>query len=172
MKRMPTPVPDSSVPSIGKLLETSQPELLENTCRVIQRDSLRALRPQALSVFRKTATEGVFRSCGYAVLQLGSPLEYYDVVLGRLTEGGEVAAASLDALLNVFDETTGGGGRTTIPANEARRLADRWRGFVDNHRQDLEARRKLSLDDPDATADLVPEGWSLDRNGKPRWPAR
>jgi hypothetical protein len=98
-------------------------------------------------------------------------LEYYGVVLDRLTEGGEVAASSLHALLNVFGDTSVGG-RTTIPANEARVLAQRWRTFVDRHRADLEARRKLSLDDPDVTADLVPDGWLLNRNGKPRWPSR
>jgi hypothetical protein len=139
---------------------------------VSQRDALQELRPQALNVFRRTTAEDVFRSCGYAVLSLGPPMEYYDVVLNRLTEGGRVAAQSLDALLNVFADTTGAGGRTTIPADEARILAQRWRKFIDRHRVDLEARRKVSLDDPDATADLVPAEWSLHRDGKPRWPVR
>ena len=37
---------------------------------------------------------------------------------------------------------------------------------------EMEAGRKLSLDNPDATADLVPAGWIRFRNGKPPWPAR
>ena len=125
-----------------------------------------------MAAFRQTTSDNVFRSCGYAVSSLGPPLEYYEVVLERLTEGGRMAALSLDSLLNVFADTTGGGSRTTIPIDEALTLARRWRAFIDKHREALQARGKLSLDDPDATADLVPKEWSLERSGKPRWPQR
>jgi hypothetical protein len=168
-KRLPKPAPDSLVPAVGRLLAQSEPEVLADACSIVQRDALRGLRPQALNVFRSTKNRAVFRNCGYAVLQLGPRMEYYDVVLARLTDA-EIGAEALHALLNVFEGTTGGGGRTTIPAAEARRLSQRWRTFLDRHRADLESGRQLSLDSPDATADLVPEGWTLSRNGKPQWP--
>jgi hypothetical protein len=170
VRRMPVPAPDSVLASIGSLLEQSDSEVLANTCGIVQRQSLVTLRPRAMSIFRTTSNDSAFRSCGYAVLQLGPRMEYYEVLLSRLTEEGRTASVALSSLLGVFEGTTGGGSRTTIPAGQARLLAQRWRAFMDRHRADLEAGRKLSLDLPDATGDLVPEGWNLFRDGKPQWP--
>ena len=168
--RLPATVTDSVTASIGKVLETSDAELLSNACRVVQRSSLETLRDWAMNAFRTTNDEDSFRSCGYAVLQLGPRMEYYDVLLTRLSGGERIAAAALTSLLNVFAGTNGGGSTTTIPPSEARVLARSWRSFIDKHREDLDAGRKLSLDDPDATAELVPRGWTLSRDGKPNWP--
>jgi hypothetical protein len=166
---MPVPAPGSVVSSLGKLIESSRPTIQANACRILTRDSLPSLRPQALKAFRQTSDKDVFRGCGYAVLELGPPMEYYEIVLSRL-KAGEMGATALDALLNVFAETTGGGGRTTLSDREARNLVPRWRTFINMHRAELEARTEISLDSPDVTADLVPDGFSLSRAGKPPWP--
>lgn len=79
----------------------------------------------------------------------------FDEVLGELTD-----------LLDAHGRSTNG--ETTDVARAL--LPARWKTFVEAHRADIEAGRKVALTDASVTRDLVPPNWKLTRADGTEWP--
>ena len=139
-------------------------------CRLAARAKLPELRADVIEVFRKTTDSFVLNAAEYALDALSSRADYFDILAIRVADP-PVASHVLHTLLGVF-ENTGGFMPDSITTEQARALSSQWQTFINRHRGEIAAGMRLSLDDPDVPADLVPPNWSLSRPGKPAWPVR
>jgi hypothetical protein len=139
-------------------------------CRLATRAKLPELRAYVIEVFRNTTDSFALSAAENALFALGSRADYFDILAIRLADA-PVASQVLRTLLGVF-ESTGGFMPDMITTEQSRALSSRWQTFINRHRAEIAGGMRLSLDDPDVSADLVPPNWSLSRPGKPAWPVR
>jgi hypothetical protein len=170
LDRLPLPLPASLMSAILENFGSSDVDVQVAACRLAARAKLPELRADVIEVFRKTTDSFALSAAENALYALGSRSDYFDILAMRLADA-PVASQVLPTLLDVF-EITGGFMPDTITTEQSRALSSRWQTFINRHRAEIAGGIRLSLDDPDVPADLVPPNWSLSRPGKPAWPVR
>jgi len=153
--------------AIGENLKSSNPNVQMSACGAIRRANLTALRPQLAEVLRH-ATAQSFAGCAATLDFLGGRFERVTIQASRLAEPA-IIASILPNLINLL-EHDGYSSCCNIPTNETAALAARWKTFVESHKAEIEAGKRISLDAPDVTPELIAPGGRLSRTGKPDWP--
>jgi hypothetical protein len=171
LDRMPAEVPASLVNAVGANLDPSVDlDVRIAACRVVDRGRLAALRADVVRTLQTADEFWLRNAAGNALHALGAVYESLVLQASRIAEPALSAEILGSLLLGVLDATGLSSG--PVAPEEARALAERWRVFVAAHRGNIEAHRKIPLDDPSVSADLVPRGWTLHRENKPGWPPR
>jgi hypothetical protein len=57
-----------------------------------------------------------------------------------------------------------------VPEPIRKAIAARWKAFVEAHATEFAAGKRIPLEDPSVTPDLVPAGWQLGRGNGKYWP--
>jgi len=153
--------------AIGENLQSSNPNVQMSACGAVRRANLIVLRPQLAEALRH-ATAQSFAGCASTLDFLGGRFERVTIQASRLAEPSMIASI-LPNLINLL-EHNGYSNCCSIPPDQTAALAARWKTFVESHKAEIEAGKRIPLDAPDITADLIAPGGKLSRTGKPDWP--
>jgi hypothetical protein len=168
MTRLPADVPDGLVRAVAANLESSDVDVQIAACGFAARARLATLRNPVITALRNATESWVINSCVNALYMLGGHYERVQILAERLAEPG-VAPVILRYLTGVLDNN-GSSGCCSTAGNHAKELSTRWLAFIALKQADIEAGRRISLEDPNVAADLFPPGVKLYRTGKPDWP--
>jgi len=140
-------------------------------CRLVGRERLTALKDQVVGIVRLEKNWLLLDSAVDAVRQLGTLSEALEPLTYRLAEKDMVFDV-LTRLTQVFEPHGVSSENVAYDLKLGAELGIRWRSFISGRRADVDAGRRISLDEPDLPMDLLPPGYRLDRRGKPDWPPR
>lgn len=162
----PTPVAEALVPAIRRGLSSTNVDEQIAACRLVHRAGRRDLGDALIATLRTAEDKGLLREVSNTLYTIGLRAERMNVLAARLDDLG-VAAKVLDLLLGLFERS--GGYSPSLTSADVTHLRETWQAFIAAHLADIEAGRRLSLDN-DTPIGLIPPTWSISRPGKPPWP--
>jgi DNA-binding transcriptional LysR family regulator len=167
MEYAPDSVPAALVPAVAANLAHADQDVVVAAAELAQRAKLASIVPQVLKAMSKPVGLRL-NIVSRAAYLLGARFDRARILVGRLSD----KAAFDEALSELLDVLEYSGRSSNGQPSDAERAAvqARWKAFVALHRGDIEAGRKLPLNHPSVSADLVPPNWKLGRRDGTQWP--
>jgi hypothetical protein len=167
LERAPHPLPVSLEKLVAANLIHADDDVRVAAAQLAAREGLIALAGDVVKAMPKV-TGLRLSSVSDAAYRLGARMERLRVLVQMLAakDTFDEALSELIYVLDCHGESRSGG----VPDDARAPLIPLWSHFIAAHEADILAGRKISLDDPSVTADLVPKTWKLGRADGTQWP--
>ncbi len=158
-------------PSISQLVVTNlgsvDGDVVVAAAKLAEREHAVALASNVVAAM-KSQTGMRLNIVSYAAHQLGARYTRAKALVARLS-----TPAAFDEALGELVDLLDYQGRSSngVPTDAQRAVVvAKWKPFVEAHRADIEADKKVALDDPSVSPALVPPTWKLGRGNGVEWP--
>jgi hypothetical protein len=160
-------LPPSLVALVATNLANADEDVVVEAAELARRENVRSLAPAIVAAMAHPVglRLNIVSNAAHA---LGARMTRAKALAARLADKDAFDEALAELVETLDHQGRSTDGETTDAARAA--VAARWRAFVEAHRADIQADRKLSLDDPTVTPDLVPPTWKLTRANGTDWP--
>ncbi len=161
VERTRDPLPAAMQAELADLLTSGELSLQVHACDAIAALKQARFGPELLTLARSAEDEWLLRAIESAALASGvSKTTIMGVWIDRLDQPG-MGWRMFDLLKEVLSQSGGNGFGKEPSPEDARRLAREWRAFVRAHGDAIDRGVVFSLDGPEYTPALVPEGTEL-----------
>ncbi len=160
-------LPPSLVALVVTNLAHADADVVVSAAQLAQRENMTAIAPNVVAAMSKQSGLRL-NTISYAAYMLGARFARAKALVARISDRA-VFDEVLGELVDLLDSHgRSANGEITDAARAA--LAPRWKAFVEAHRADIDAGKKIALTDPSVTRDLVPPNWKLTRADGTEWP--
>jgi hypothetical protein len=167
LEHAPDAIPEALVPAVAADLAHPDPDVVVAAAQLAERARRTSLSADVVRAMAKV-TGLRLDIVSNAAYMLGARYERMRALVARLEDKDafDEALSELVGLLDYHGASRSG----EVSGAKRAALAARWRSFVEKHRVAIEADKKVPLDDPSVTPDLLPSTWKLGRGDGREWP--